>query len=821
MNIFPQVMREMKIILALLGLVQFFQQTDGLVCREVEDWSEIPFEHTQKNCSEGVTTCARPKFTNGAFAEKDPDDSAAVIWGCGECGRAESCISSTYGNWFMICLIDEPTAAINLTSEMICNDVEVIDPETSAVIVPAETSCKRPRIDSDGNFMTGGDAKWGCGKCPDGSDSCVSCVGPGCTHFNSQMHCYTDETRADENRIRCGDVEVIDPETSAVILRSETSCKRPRIDSDGNFMTGGDAEWGCGKCPDGSDSCVSCDGWDCNKFGYIREYNCFKYEKSNDGTWIKDDVTTEVTCKSELGEKYCKMPTPDNTAVEWNSCGSNCHDEQCKSCYGRNCNDRDRSTYEWCKVGPADTIQAEVANLPLKFCSGTLGCQRPRIEYGKPVENAADYKCFFDQADCIDGKCEFCDQGNACNTYPVNNHKCYDWSWKTNQYVAGDLQDCNRGDATITRCNMPKDLQNQAAYTPETNNNGCGQCSTEQADNCITTFAEDNRTPTRNQCYTWTWSTSKYEIGDPVDCNALDDPEDPIICNIPRDLAIQNSYDYGCGRCSNKTVCNETQGARSNVPSEKQCYAWLWETNKYVQGVLRNCMRKSEFRCNKPRDVTDKNAYDPTINENGCGECSSSQAIGCITTPDSRNDGKTTLEHQCFSWSWVGDRYQPGRLIECSQDRDWKEVFRSSKCNMPSKPEDKNSYIPEVNVNGCGPCVESDCITTFSGENEPTHKCYGWTQGEEGWIPSETLMNCYQADTAENDLKCSLPRYRSNKDGFNLNGCGPCPEAEANMADENVEYNCISTDPEKNSGIQVMISFLIALILTWAYTVLY
>ena len=165
------------------------------------------------------------------------------------------------------------------------------------------------------------------------------------------------------------------------------------------------------------------------------------------------------------------------------------------------------------------------------------------------------------------------------------------------------------------------------------------------------------------------------------------------------------------------------------------------------------------------------------------------------------------------------DRYQPGRLIECSQDRDWKEVFRSSKCNMPIKPEDKNSYKPDANVNGCGPCVESDCITTFSGENEPTHKCYGWIQGDEGWIPSETLMNCYQADTAEKNLKCSLPRYRSNKDGFNSNGCGPCPEEEANISDENAEYNCMTSDPEKNSGIQFLISFL-TLILTLVNTVL-
>ena len=667
-----------KIILVLLGLSQFFQNTDGLICAEVEDWSEFPFKSTLKTCSEGVTKCVRPKFTNGAFAEKDPEDSAAVIWGCGECGRAESCITSTeqdnnYNflglppNFYMFCYDEEAGAAKNVTLDMICNDVEVIDPKTSAVSHRAETSCKRPRIDSDGNFMTGEDAKWGCGKCPDGSDSCVSCDGPVCAFYNSLMHCFNDEARADENKIRCGDVEVIDPETSAVTLRAETSCKRPRIDSDGNFMTGEDAKWGCGKCPDGSDSCVSCDKNLCNNENF-EEYDCLRYKKSNDGTWIKDDISTYVTCKSEE-YTYCKMPTPNNIAVEWNSCGSNCHDRQCLRCYGKNCNDRDDPKCKWCIVGPAKTLQAEVANLPLKFCSGgygILGCLRPRVEYGKPVKNAADYKCFFDQNECIDGKCEFCSQGNACNAYPVNNHKCYDWSWNTNQYVAGDLQDCNRGDATIARCNMPKDVQKQAAYTPETNNNGCGKCSTEQANNCITTYAGDNITPSSNQCYIWTWNgnTNKYEIEDPVDCNALDpigDTKDPIICNMPRDLAKRYSIfikNYGCGKCSDDEICNETLGTRSNVPSEKQCYAWSWDTYKYkyVPGVLRNCVRKSEFRCNKPRDVTQQNAYDPAINDNGCGECSSLQPIGCITTPDSRNNGNTTLEHQCFSWSWVGDR---------------------------------------------------------------------------------------------------------------------------------------------------------------------
>ena len=747
-------MIETKLILVLLGFARLFCHTHGLQCYNVTDWSvAVPQITGVDTCDTGVTTCVRPRFQDGAYIQADSRDLAAVIWGCGECGTAASCVTPT-------------------------------DQDFSNV----------PAI----------------------------------------YECYNREVITDENNVKCDDVEITDTVTSTVTVRAETSCKRPKIDLDGHFMTGGDAEWGCGKCPDGSGSCVSCDGTRCNGEDF-EGYNCLKYKKSSDGAWNKDDVTTKVTCKSEKFEQYCKMPTPDNKAEEWNSCGQNCDDEQCKSCYGDTCNDRDSSKYKWCKVGPADTIQAEVANLPLNFCNDTLGCQRPHIEYGKVVENAADYKCS-NEADCIpgSGKCEFCHQGNACNGYPVNNHQCYNWAWNTNQYVAGDLQDCNRGDASVARCNMPKDLQNQVAYTPETNKNGCGKCSTEQADNCITTYAGDNRTPTRNQCYTWTWNSNKYEMGGPVDCNALDqigDNKDPIICNMPRDLAIKNSYsasenDKGCGSCvngENDTGCMGSVGARQNKPSDKQCYAWSWDSdmNTYVPGVLRHCVRKYEFRCNKPRDVTKQNAYDPATNENGCGECSTSQAIGCITTPDSRNNGSTKMEHQCFSWSWVDNKYEPGTLIECNQDRVWEQDrdYRSYQCNMPIKPEDKNSYEPEANVNGCGACVKSDCITTFSGENEPTHKCYQWTVEDEGWVSTGTLINCYQADTAENKLKCSLPRNRSNKEGFISNGCGPCPEEEANIADESVEYNCITTGPEKNHGIQVLISFL-ALVLVFVNVLL-
>ena len=747
-------MIEIKLILVLLALAGLFCHTHGLHCYNVTDWSvAVPQITGMPECDEGVTTCVRPRFQNGAYIQADDQDPAAVIWGCGECGNAASCITPS-------------------------------DQDIS----------NTPAI-----FM-----------------------------------CYNNEVITGENTVMCDDIEITDPVTSAVTVSAETSCKRPKIDSDGNFMTGGDEEWGCGKCPDGSDSCVSCDGTGCNGKDF-QVYNCLKYKKSSEGTWIKDDATTEVTCKSEtIQQRYCKMPTPDNKAEDWNSCGQNCDDDQCKSCYGDTCNDRDSSKFKWCKDGPADTIQAEVANLPLKFCSDTLGitCQRPRIEYGKLVEDAAVYKCY-NKDDCIPGKCEFCHEGNACNGYPINNHQCFNWSWDTNLYVAGDLQDCNRGDATIARCNMPKDLQNQVAYTPETNNNACGKCSTEQADNCITTYAGDNRTPTRYQCYTWTWNSNKYEMGGPVDCNALDpigyNTKDSIVCNMPRDLAIENSYsasenDQGCGFCANGKTdpgCMGSVGARGNKPSDKQCYAWSWdsEMNKYVPGVLRHCSNKYEFRCNMPRDVTKQN--DQAIKENGCGECPPSQPIDCITTPDGRNNGSTKMDHQCFSWSWVDDKYEPGILIECNQNRVWEDDmdYRSYKCNMPTKPEDKNSYKPDANANGCGRCVESDCITTVSGENKKsTHKCYKWTRGSQGWVSGISPKDCYQGDT-EDTLKCSMPRNRSNTEGFNSNGCGPCPEEEANIADESVEYNCMTTDPEKNHGIQVLISFL-ALVLAFVNVVL-
>ena len=710
----------MRILLVLLALPVFYSPANALQCYHATVWFNQTIKTDLQYCDHGVVTCVRPRFINGAYVEADPQNPSAVIWGCGECAKAESCTITT--------------------------------------------------ADRSNNYV-----------------------------FSA---CFVGKV-GEHNVKLCDDREFTDPNTSVVTVRAETSCHRPRIDLDGNFMTGEDATWGCGECPEGSDSCVSCDGHLCNYYNF-QTYSCLNYVKSNDNIWMKDNVTTTVACKSEKENGWpCKMPTPDNKAVKWNPCGSNCEkDGQCKVCYGNACNDLDDS--HWCKVGPADSDKPE--SLPSKFC-GRNGCLRPRVEYGKLVDNAGNYSCADDdENDCNPDICARCDSGNDCNKgWPVNNHKCYVWSWDKDKlkFVTGELSDCNRGDAVKARCNKPLDIGNKTAYTPATNDNGCGKCSAAQSSGCITTFAEDNKPPTKYQCYSWSWVADRYVMGEPQDCNVrdCDIPSNIVSCNLPEDLAIHSPLinKNGCGECSNASGttigCKTVKGVRKNVPSYLQCYTWVQVMNKYVPGVLRNCT-ESDLHCNKPRNLYDQNSYDLVVNKNGCGRCDSSQeGKSCITTPKRSNN-----DHQCFSWSWVNGKYEPGPLMECSI---W--GVGSTFCNMPENPEDRDTYSLELNLKGCGGCNEAaGCITTYSKENkDPTHKCYRWTKKQQGWINEQYLINCYLGDT-EDTLRCSMPRNGSIIEGFNSDGCGPCPEQQ--------EFeNCETTRPEKNSGYRVLMS-LVALI---------
>ena len=301
-------------------------------------------------------------------------------------------------------------------------------------------------------------------------------------------------------------------------------------------------------------------------------------------------------------------------------------------------------------------------------------------------------------------------------------------------------------------------------------------------------------------------------MGEPQDCNVRDcnKPSDcqsrvKVICNLPEDLAIHSPSinKNGCGRCSNAsgstTGCNFESGRRRNKPSDLQCYAWSWEGNKFVPGILRNCTSNGNY-CNKPRNVYDQTTYNPVINRNGCRKCNSSQeGKGCITTPG-RSNNATFVEHQCFSWSWVDDKYKPGPLMECSIWGLWSKF-----CNMPENPEDKDAYTPGSS-RGCGSCSKAaGCIRTLSKQNkDKTHKCYGWTRQPQGWINEQSLINCYLGDTEET-RKCSMPKNRSITEGFNTDGCGPCPEQQS----ESIEFeNCETTGPEKNSGYRVLMSLM-------------
>ena len=498
----------MRILLVIVALLALYSPAHALQCYHATDWSNQTVKTDFQSCDKGVITCVRPRFINGAYVKADPQNPLDVIWGCGKCAAAESCITPTndsdssqavkFG-----CVKQSGEGENKFTPfTFTCDDREFTYPNTSVVTIRAETRCHRPRIGLDGNYMTGDDATWGCGECPDPlrSDSCVSCNGNYCN--TERYSCFNNEAGSDENKnIICGDTVVTDPDASVVTIRPETSCHRPRIDLDGNFMTGDDATWGCGECPQGSNSCVSCDGLNCNHEDFWK-YTCLNFMKSDDNIWMTDNVTTKIVCKTEKENDWsCKMPTPDNKAVKWNPCGLNCgNDGQCKVCYGNTCNDLDDS--HWCKVGPADSDKPE--SLPSKFCDRN-GCLRPRVEYGKLVDHARNYSCADDDNnDCYPETCAHCDSGNDCNKdWPVNIHKCYVWSWVIDKYVAGELRDCNRWDAVHARCNMPLDIRNKTAYTPVSNDNGCGKCSAAQSSGCITTFAEDNKPPTNYSCYSW------------------------------------------------------------------------------------------------------------------------------------------------------------------------------------------------------------------------------------------------------------------------------------------------------------------------------
>ena len=446
-------------------------------------------------------------------------------------------------------------------------------------------TCVRPR------FISGAYVKadpqnpsaviWGCGECA----AANSCTITTADRSNNRVFSACLVGKVGEHYVTlCDDREFTDPNTSVVTIRQETSCHRPRIDLDGNYMTGENATWGCGECPQGSVSCVSCDV-SCERCNYcnvknFHDYKCLKYVKRDDNVWMKDNVMVACKSEKEIGLP-CKMPTPDNKAVKWNPCGPNCgNDGQCKVCYGNTCNDLDDS--HWCKVGPADSSTPET--LPSNFC-GRNGCLRPRVEYGKLVDNAGNYSCADgDRNDCNLDTCVQCASGNDCNKdWPINIHICYVWSWIMDKYVAGELGDCNRGDAVIARCNMPRDIGNKTAYTPASNDNGCGKCSAGQSSGCITTFAEDNKPPTKYQCYSWSWVADKYVMGEPQDCNVqdCDIPSNRVTCNLPEDQAIHSPSisKNGCGACSDvsgtTTGCKTVKGLRKNVPSYLQCYTWV------------------------------------------------------------------------------------------------------------------------------------------------------------------------------------------------------------------------------------------------------